>query len=65
MTTHCTLNAIVHPVDGDPDRARVTSQLMVLRNESPVSVASLSCISQHLVREGSHWIIERRSVRSG
>jgi ketosteroid isomerase-like protein len=65
VSTHATLNAVVDGVDGDPDRAVVTSQLMILRSESPVSIASLSFIAQHLVRVGSLWLIERRSVRSG
>jgi ketosteroid isomerase-like protein len=65
MSTHVTLNAVVNEVNGDPDRAVVKSQLMILRNESRVSIASLSFITQHLVRVGSHWLIERRSVRSG
>jgi ketosteroid isomerase-like protein len=63
-STHCTLNAIVNGVEGDPDRAVVTSQLMILGNESPVSVASLSFITQDLVRMDHRWLIERRSVRS-
>ena len=65
MSTHVTLNAVVDGLDHDPNRTVVTSQLMILRNESPVSIASLSFITQHLVRVGSHWLIERRSVRSG
>lgn len=64
-STHCTLNAVVDGVDGEPDRAVVTSQLMILRNESSASIASLSFITQHLVRVDSRWLIERRSVRSG
>jgi ketosteroid isomerase-like protein len=39
MSTHCTMNAVVDEVDGDTDRAIVTSLLMILRNESPPSVA--------------------------
>jgi hypothetical protein len=33
------MNAVVDEVDGDTDRAIVTSLLMILRNESPPSVA--------------------------
>jgi hypothetical protein len=64
-STHCTLNAVVDGVEGNQDRAIVTSLLIILHNESPVSVASLSFISQHLVRVDSRWLIARRSVRSG
>jgi hypothetical protein len=65
QSTHCTLNTVVDGMDGDPDRAVATSLLLILRNESPVSVASLSFITQQLVRVDSHWLIKRRSVRSG
>jgi ketosteroid isomerase-like protein len=64
MTTHCTMNAVINRIDDDTNRAVVRSQLMILRNESPVTIASLSFITQHLVRMGSQWFIERRSVRS-
>ena len=60
LSTHVTVNAVV---DGDRDRAIVTSVLLILRNE-PVSILSLSSITQHLVRVGPHWLIERRSVQS-
>jgi hypothetical protein len=64
MSTHITLNAVVDGVEAHPDRAIATSLLMILRNESPVSIANLSCIIQRLVKVDSHWLIERRSVRS-
>lgn len=64
-STHCTLTAVVDAVDGDSDRAIVTSHLIVLGNDSPVSIASLSFITQQLVRIESQWLIERRSIRSG
>jgi ketosteroid isomerase-like protein len=62
-STHITVNAVVDDVEGDPDRAVVTSLLLILRNE-PVSILSLSPITQYLVRVDSHWLIERRSVQS-
>jgi ketosteroid isomerase-like protein len=62
-STHITVNAVVDGVEGDPDRAIVTSLLLILRNE-PVSILSLSPITQYLVRVNSHWLIERRSVQS-
>jgi hypothetical protein len=64
VSTHCSLNAVVDGVEGDPDGAVVTSLLMILRNDMPVSIASLSFITQHLVRTGSRWLIDHRSVRS-
>jgi ketosteroid isomerase-like protein len=65
MSTHCSLNAVVEGVEGDPDGAIVTSLLMILRNnETPVAIANLSFITQHLVRTGSRWLIDHRSVRS-
>jgi hypothetical protein len=63
-STHATLNVVVEAVEGQPDRAVSTSLLMILRNESPVSIASVSSIIQHLVKVDSRWLIERRSVRS-
>jgi hypothetical protein len=59
------LNAIVDAVDDDSDRAIVTSNLIVVGNDSPVTIASVSFITQQLVRIESQWFIERRSVRSG
>jgi ketosteroid isomerase-like protein len=64
MSTHVTLNTVVSGVEHHPDRAIATSQLKILRNESPVSIQNLSFITQHLVKVSSHWLIERRSVRS-
>ena len=61
MSTHCSLNAVVGEMDARADGAVVKSQLMVLRNEMPVSIASLSFITQ---RAGSRWLIDRRLVRS-
>jgi hypothetical protein len=65
MSTHCTLNAVVDEVEGDADRAVVTSLQMNLGDDSPPSVVSLSFITQQLTRVDSRWLIERRSVRSG
>jgi hypothetical protein len=62
-STHVTVNAVVDGVESDPDRALVTSVLLILRNET-MSVLSLSFITQHLVRVHSQWLIERRSVQS-
>ena len=63
-STHCTLNAVVAGLDGDPDHAIVTSQLMIVLNDTQLSIASFSFITQHFVRAAIDWLIERRSVRS-
>jgi ketosteroid isomerase-like protein len=62
-SAHCTLNAVVTGVDGEPNHAIVTSQLMIVLNGTPVSIASFSFITQHVVKVGSDWLIARRSVR--
>lgn len=64
ISTHVSLNVVIEGVEGQPNRAIATSLLMILRNESPVSIASVSSINQHLVKLDSQWLIERRSVRS-
>jgi ketosteroid isomerase-like protein len=64
LSTHVTLNAVVDDVEGHPDRAIVTSLLLILRNNSPASVISLSFITQYLIRVDSRWLIERRSVQA-
>jgi ketosteroid isomerase-like protein len=61
-SVHLTLNAVVDPVEGHPDRAVATSVLLILSGGAPMSVLSVSAIVQHLVRVGSDWKIERRSV---
>jgi hypothetical protein len=63
-STHATLNVVIEAMEGQPDRAITTSLLMILRNESAVSIASVSSIIQHLVKVDSQWLIERRSVQS-
>jgi ketosteroid isomerase-like protein len=62
-TAHLTLNAVVDPVDGQPDRAVTTSVLLIVIDGSPPSIRSVSAIEQQLVRVGTAWLIERRSVR--
>lgn len=64
QSIHATVNAVVDGVEGDPHRAVATSLLMIIRNESPDSISSLSFITQHLIKVDSRWLIERRSVRS-
>ena len=61
-SVHVTLNAVVDRVEGQPGRAIATSILLILRDTSPVTILSVSAITQHLVKSGSTWLIERRSV---
>jgi ketosteroid isomerase-like protein len=61
-SVHLTLNSIVNQIDGHPDSAIATSILLILRNASPLTIHSVSAITQHLVRRQSGWLIERRSV---
>lgn len=63
MSVHLTLNAVVDPVEGRPDRAVATSVLIILTGAALTSVHSVSAIVQHLVKVGQGWQIERRSVR--
>jgi hypothetical protein len=61
-SVHVTMNTVVSQMDDRPDRAIATSFLLVLRTTSPISIHSVSAITQHLVKTGSMWLIERRSV---
>jgi hypothetical protein len=62
-SVHLTLNAVIDPVDAQPDRVVATSTLMILHEASPISIQSVSTIIQHLVKVGTDWRIERRTVR--
>ena len=61
-SVHLTLNAVVDPVEGRPDRAVATSMLLIVVDGSPPSMHSVSLIVQYLVKAGPSWLIERRSV---
>jgi ketosteroid isomerase-like protein len=63
MSVHLTLNAIVREVKGRPDQAVATSILLILTGEPVTSVHSVSSIVQHLIRKGTEWRIDHRSVR--
>lgn len=63
-SAHLTLNPLVEPVDDSPDQAIPRSMLLILKDESPTSVHSVSSIVQHVVKRGAIWLIERRSVHS-
>jgi hypothetical protein len=62
-SVHLTLNAVIDPVGTQPDRAVATSTLLILHEASPISIQSISTIVQHLVKVGTDWRIERRTVR--
>jgi len=69
-SAHLTLNAVIDPVDGQPDRATATSTLVILDTASTagpastIAILSTSTIVQQLVKTGQTWRIERRSVSS-
>jgi hypothetical protein len=56
------LNTVINGREDEPDRAIAISILLILRNTFPISVHSVSAITQHLVKKDSGWLIERRSV---
>jgi hypothetical protein len=49
VSAHVTLNAVVDDVEGYPNRAIVSSLLLILRNKSRANITSLTFITQHLV----------------
>jgi ketosteroid isomerase-like protein len=61
-SVHLTMNAVIDPVDDQPARAVATSRLLILEDASPVSIRNVSTIVQHLVKVGTDWRIERRTV---
>jgi ketosteroid isomerase-like protein len=70
-SAHLTLNAVIDPVDGQPERATATSTLVILDIASTAAIASTitirttSTIVQHVVKVGQSWRIARRSVSEG
>jgi ketosteroid isomerase-like protein len=62
MSVHVTLNAVVDEVDGHPDRAVVSSHLLILKIDTAIALYGLSAVVQHLVRVEGNWLIGRRSV---
>jgi ketosteroid isomerase-like protein len=63
-SVHLTLNPLVESADDPPDVAIAQSMLLILKDESPTSVHSVSSIVQHVVKRGAVWLIARRSVHS-
>ena len=62
-SAHLTLNAVIDPVEGDPDQATATSTLVIIDTESATfSVRTISTIVQRLVKIGQTWRIASRSV---
>jgi hypothetical protein len=70
-SAHLTLNAVIDPVEGQPDRATATSTLVILDiasmvgTASPISIRTTSTIVQQVVKVGQTWQIARRSVSEG
>jgi ketosteroid isomerase-like protein len=76
-SAHLTLNAVIDPVDGHPDRVSATSTLVILDTPSAgdtaatvgpasaIAVRGTSTIVQQLVKTGQTWRIARRSVGAG
>lgn len=62
-SVHLTLNAVVREVEGQPDQAVATTVLLILTGEPPRSIHSVSSIVQHLIKKGTAWRIQPRSVR--
>jgi ketosteroid isomerase-like protein len=60
---HLTLNAIVKPVADDSDRAVATSIMVVLKNDSVISIHSIAFVVQNFVKVNGVWLIEHRLVR--
>ena len=70
-SAHLTLNVVIDPVEGQPDRATATSTLVILDiasmvgTASPISIRTTSTIVQQVVKVGQTWQIARRSVSEG
>lgn len=70
-SAHLTLNVVIDPVDGQPDRATATSTLVILdlaptaAMASTITIRTTSTIVQQVVKVGQTWQIARRSVSGG
>jgi ketosteroid isomerase-like protein len=64
-SAHLTLNAVIDPVDGHPDRATATSTLVIVDTGSSIVIRSTSTIVQRLIKTGQTWRIARRSISVG
>jgi hypothetical protein len=64
-SVHLTLNPLVESVDDASDLATARSMLLILKDQAPTSVHSVSSIVQHVVKRESVWLIPRRSVQLG
>ena len=61
-SVHLTTNAVVEPDSAADDRAVAHSVLVILAKD-PVTVHSVSNITQHLVKESTGWRVARRTVQ--
>jgi hypothetical protein len=64
MSVHLTLNTVIDSPSEQPDRATVTSALMILDPGPPVVLHSVSTIVQNVLKTGATWLIARRTVIS-
>ena len=60
---HVTYNSVIEAVDGDPDRARMQSDLIVLRAGQPPEFLLTGSYDDTLRRSEDGWRFERREVR--
>jgi hypothetical protein len=63
-SAHLTLNAVIEPVDGQPNRARAISTLLIIDPGPPPRLENVSRIVQYVEKTGVDWKIARRSVAS-
>jgi hypothetical protein len=63
-SVHLTLNAVIEPVEGQPDRATADSTLLIILPGPPPTLRTLARIVQDIERDGTGWRIARRSVMS-
>jgi hypothetical protein len=62
VSVHLTLNAVIDPVLGEPERATATSRLLILDPGPPPIVGGVSTIVQQVVKTAGGWRIARRTV---
>jgi ketosteroid isomerase-like protein len=60
---HLTLNPVLDSGDG-PDEAIVSSVLLIIAPEAPITIRAAAVITQTLRRTGDTWRISRRTVAS-
>lgn len=61
-SAHLTLNAVIDPVGGSPDRAVATSTLLIVSGGAAWSIGGAWTMVQQVVRIDGTWRIDHRSV---